>query len=231
MRKIGPLIFKGDYENLDEDLSALGPIVANGDLIVRSTKSMGPTTVKGKLAAEFISVNGPLVVKDELIANHIKVNGPIKVKGDCLITEGRINGPLLVTKAVKVVEHLRINGVLKAEKAIGKVLEINGVVDVEGELAATERISIGLTGNDASKTLRAEVIKAPIVEIRHRQSFFPRILQLLLGKGGQQMELLDVRTPIEADHVILDGIKYNGLLKSENVTLLNGAEYYELLDE
>lgn len=231
MPKFGPITFNNDYDNLDANASAFGPIIANGNLTIRSVRVFGIIEVNGNLTAEFVRSHGPLTVNKNLVSNTLKVNGPVNIKGNSTFSIGSVNGPLRVAGEIKAIENLKVNGPVFAQSVIGKSLTFNGPIDVKGTLEASERISIalGILSSNSRQQIKAKAIKAPIVEIRQARVLLPRFLNRLLGRRLNR-SLPEVNVPIEADEVILNGVKYIGLLKAENIMLENGAEYTELLE-
>ncbi|MHA2250545.1 MAG: hypothetical protein ACXAD7_09285 [Candidatus Kariarchaeaceae archaeon] len=228
MPKFGPIVIKGDYEDLDGDLSAFGPISVHGNLKIRSCKSFGPTSIQGSLSADFVRTHGPLMVKDELVSNALRVNGPVQVKGQCLITSGSVNGPFKIGGDIKAIEGLKVNGPFKAASALGGEFILNGPINVQGVLAATESISISVGFGQSDQVLQAEKITAPVVHVSRPQLRWPKFLARLLGKTSDRIP--EINVPIVAEKVILNGVKHVGLIESKNILLENGAEYTALLE-
>ncbi|MFW9915446.1 MAG: hypothetical protein ACFFGZ_07515 [Candidatus Thorarchaeota archaeon] len=244
MRKFGPIAFKNDYENEEEDLSSFGPINAKGNLTVRSAKTFGPLKANENLTAEFIKtngpltcggsifaeeirVNGPMTVEENLKADEIKVNGPASIEGSVEIGTGQINGPFKA-QGVKV-DAIRVNGPFEAKNIDGAVIRINGPIDVVESVIASEEILIGVSsGSSASEKdpINAQLLKAPLVAIRGRDSsFLGRILSRFTARRSEDDILVETAVPIEADEVILNSVRHTGKIIAKNIVLENGAEY------
>jgi cytoskeletal protein CcmA (bactofilin family) len=246
MRKFGPMVFREDYENEEEDLSSFGPTIAKGNLTVRSVKTYGPLKVEENLTAEFIKTNGPLIcggsvsaeeirtngpmtIEEDLIAEEIKVNGPASIDGSIEIGTGQINGPFKTPQGVKIDDAIRVNGPFEAKNIEGAVIRINGPIDVTESVIASEEIIIGVsTGSSTSDKdpINAQLLKAPFVAIRGRESrFLGRIISRFTARRPEDDILVETAVPIEADEVILNGVRHTGNINAKNIILENGAEY------
>lgn len=246
MRKFGPLVFKEDYENEEEDLSSFGPTIAKGNLTVRSVKTYGPLNVGEDLNAEFIRTNGPLTcggsvsaeeirtngpmtIEEDLIAEEIKVNGPAKIKGSMQIVAGQINGPFKTPQSVKVDDAIKVNGPFEAKNIDGAIIRINGPIDVAESVVATEEIIIGVSSSPSTSDkdpIQAQLLKAPFVAIRGRESrFLGRIISRFTSRRSEDDILVETAVPIEADEVILNSVRHTGRIIAKNIILEDGAEY------
>ncbi|MFX0115302.1 MAG: hypothetical protein ACFFB3_12205 [Candidatus Hodarchaeota archaeon] len=227
MRKFGPIVFKEDYENEEEDLSSFGPTKAMGNLTARSIKTMGPLTVSGNLTADTIRTNGPLIVDEDLVAEEIKVNGPAEIGGSVQVVIGHFNGPFTVDHSVNADDSLKVNGPFEAKTLEGGFLAINGPVYVEGTIVAIDEIIIGISSRSRGDPIQAKLLKAPFVEIRARRKFLGRIMRRFASGQSEKHKRLLIETdvPIEADEVVLDGVRHTGKILAKNIILENGAEY------
>jgi len=55
--------------------------------------------------------------------------------------------------------------------------------------------------------------------------FIGRIIGVITSKRSRHRGLVDIDVSIEADEVILDGVRHTGTIISKNIILENGAEY------
>lgn len=243
MRKFGPRVFQEDYKNDEEDISSFGPTIAKGNLTIRSVKTQGPLDVNGILVAEEIKTNGPLDVEGDLTADYIKTNGPLDVGGTLTAEEIKINGPAIVNGPVQIVlgqingpftvqqnvradDSLKVNGPLEVRALDGGALRINGSVIVEGAVTATDEVVIGISSKSEEDPIQAELLKAPFVEIRTRGTgFLGKFFSRFTSRRSTTQELAETAVPIEADEVILDGVRHTGPIAAKNVILKNEGEH------
>lgn len=229
MIKFGPSYFR-DHEDRELSVTSFGPITATGDFTVGSMKSFGPLIVHGNLDAEVVSTFGPLIAHQDVDVYSLRTNGPAQIKGNCKVDRARINGPLHVRHLVSN-EVVRINGPVNAESLKGRVIKINGPVDVVGEIEASEVVAINLGYTKREDILKSKMIKAPLVRISRLQPNFLRgLLSKLFGLKFQNQAVPEIDIPIEADEVILNGVSHVGKLVAGKVILLNGANYNKLLE-
>ncbi len=246
MRKFGPMVFREDYENEEEDLSSFGPTIAKGNLTVRSVKTYGPLRVGKNLTAEFIRTNGPLTcggsvsaeeirtngpmtIEEDLIVEEIKVNGPASIDGSIQIVTGQINGPFKTPQSVSIDDAIKVNGPFEAKNIDGAAIRINGPLNVAESVIASEEIIIGVSSSPSASDedpIKAQLLKAPFVAIRGRESrFLGRIISRFTAKRSEDDILVETAVPIEADKVILNGVRHTGNIIAKNIILENGAEY------
>ena len=189
MRKFGPAVFKED-SILSEAVEVFGPASAKGSLTVHSIKVFGPLTIKESLDVESsLNVNGPLVIKGSFI--NLKE------------TRTQINGPVVAKKGIIGGIH-NINGPLKADYVDVKELHVNGPLTVNGDVIATEVITIGLGHSSKDKYLDiGGVLEAPIIYLKNYGRKIPglnaitKILNISINNQRKVvLEHLTIRTKV-----------------------------------
>ncbi len=230
MIKIGPYHIRSDSGNENKRITTFGPVSSSGNVNIRSIRSFGPILINGDLEATFVRSFGPFVAANNVDVDNLKVNGPATIKNDAMLGIAKINGPLVVNNLVA--DHiLYVNGPVTADSLMADTINIKGPVDVVNSIEASHHVVISINSEKTEMPIKAGLIKAPEVRISSFAStiftsFFNRISKY--DKEPPVMPTIDV--PIEADRVILNGVKLIGTMDAENVTLINGAEYQKLLE-
>ncbi len=227
MRKFGPLTIDSDYINEGESLSSFGPLTAQGNLHVHSIRTFGPAQIRGNLTTNSTKTNGPLIVEGDLSGDFLKVNGPATIKGTAQLNWSKINGPLRVGKAIDVREYLQVNGPFTAHAFKGGSIKIHGPVEVEDSIEALDEIVIRISNTgDTINPIQARVLKAPRVEITSRdEGFFGFVGKIIdLVSSSKRTSFIEIDVAIEADEVILNGVRHVGKITSENIILKNNAD-------
>ena len=131
-----------------------------------------------------------------------------------------------------VADHiLSVNGPVNAGSLMADTINLKGPVDVKGTIEASHRVVISINAENLGKPIKARLIKAPEVRISHFAStLFTSFIRRISKYDKEPLVVPIIDVPIEADHIILNGVKLIGKLDAENVTLLNGAEYQKLLE-
>ena len=216
--RFGPITFSEDTE-LTEPISAMGPLVARGNLCASHISANGPCSIAGNLEL------------DDLL----RVNGPLSVKGSLVLHKGavaKINGPTRIDKGI-IGGIVRINGPLRSEYIESRSLTVNGPITIEQDLAAEEEINIGI--HRSSKAREKDsisiggLIEAPVVRLKNQsRAFSPgKIIKKVLGlqdKFTRTMILEGLK--IKADLLELEGIELENC-DLEQVTKIVTLDYEE----
>ena len=230
MIKLGPYHITSESGNENKRITTFGPVSSSGNVNIRSIRSFGPIIIGGTLEADFVRSFGPFTAADDIEVTNLKVNGPATIMNDAMLGIANVNGPLIVNNLIA--DHiLSVNGPVRANSLLADTINLKGPVDVVNSIEANHRVVISINSEKNENPIKAGLIKAPEVRISQFAStiftsFFNRIGKY--DKVPPVMPIIDV--PIEADRIILNGVKLIGTLDAENVTLLNGAEYQKLLE-
>ncbi len=197
--RFGPISFSEDTE-VTEPISAMGPLVARGNLFASHISTNGPCSIAGNLEL------------DDLL----RVNGPLSVKGSLVLHKGavaKINGPTKIYKGI-IGGVVRINGSLRSKYIESRSITINGPITIEQDIAAEEEVNIGI---HRSIKIREEdlitvggLIEAPIVRIKNKSRVFSpgKIIKKTLGLQDKFVRTIILEgLKIKADILELEGIE------------------------
>lgn len=229
MIKLGPYHISAEQGNENKRVTTFGP-VSSGNVSIRSIRSFGPIDISGNLEADFIRSFGPFSAGKDIEVTNLKVNGPATIGNNAMLGTAKVNGSLKVGNLIA--DHiLSVNGPVNADSLTADTINLKGPVDVKGAIEASYRVIISINSQGIENPIKAGLIKAPEVRISQFASpIFTSLFKRITKYDDSPPVVPVIDVPIEADHIILNGVKLIGRLDAANVTLLNGAEYQKLLE-